>query len=363
MSWVVNSLGNARNPIRRNTGRCRVVNRNIRDENNKVLLIRGFNQGHGEVTNEGDPGEDIALGANTVRIIWRVWGPYETVGGTTLNGQQIGAPGGLIASYMAGIVLRVRQAKNAGLKVILAGDSNCGQNGAQGYPDDLTTYNFCTVAGTPGSNFMTASGAAQRAQFYATWRWLARRLYGLVDFYEPLVEPSFPGSSQAETSVLQDEIRTIILKEDPFAIFFIGGYPGYQVPYAEGAYQAKWAADSNTVLTFDMLDGAVSAPATFPGKVTTVCQARANTGCPIMCNQLGSTLQSDPDNAFLISAAAQLRDASGGSIGWTFWEKVSAGANSYGPYRDNGTVGRSLTNPARLAVMSTLFKDSKVAAS
>lgn len=317
-------------------GRCRVIGKNVYDENDNPFIFRGYVQGHGELTTTDDSQDDKNCGANTVRIVWRKWGPYSAGGGTTRDGQGTGSPGDLLVAYLKDIVDRVRAAKAAGLKVILAGDSNCGQNGSQQYPDDMTTWLFCMVNGNGGQNFFTPDGQAQRALFYLTWQVMARLLYGLVDFYEPLVEPSAPNSNQAAATQLQDEVRTIIMKEDPFAIFIMGGYPGYQVPAMAGAFYAKWAADQNTILTCDMLDGAVNDTVNFPSKVATCVAARNTYNCPVMVNQVGSNNNTDPGGVNLKSSCHQLTYAAGGSIGFTIWEKTSQGVNGYGPFWMNG---------------------------
>ncbi len=339
-------------------GRMYLSGKNIFTPDGATFIPQGFNQGHGELTIDSDPTEDISLGANTVRIIWRWWGAYN---GSTTDGRDPTGPGNINYAYLEGIVRRVRKAKQAGLKVQLAGDSNCGQNGNQ--DADQTLY--CTVGGLGGQNFFTANGLAYRQAWYTAWRWLVRRCYGLVDFYEPLVEPSAAEATITTVSILQDEVRSIILQEDPYAILVIGGYPSYLAQNSGNTMMTKWVADGNTMLTANLLNSALTG-ADYAGKVTAMVTARNKWGVPIMCDQFGSQLSSDADNSILISCAEQLRLAAGGSIGQTFWEKVSANTNSYGPYSDDGSLpnggSRVLSSPARLTVLSNIFKATQYAA-
>jgi hypothetical protein len=344
-------------------GRMSIVGKNIYDQNGTFFVPVGFNQGHGELTTAGDPAEDVSMGANTVRIIWRVWGPYDHDGhGTTRDGLQIGAPGNFIADYLEGIVTRIEQAKAAGLKVQLAGDSNCGQSGNQGMPGDTSTYTYCTISGVPGTNFFTPEGAAMRAAYYVCWRWLARRCFGMVDFYEPLVEPSAPTATQDSTWALQNELRQIILQEDPHALFVIGGYPAYFVSAINGAFHPSWAGDNRTILTCDMLNNVVIDRTGFPSKLASCTSARTTYNCPVMINQIGSNSSDDPDDTLLGGTLTDLMSASGGSIGYTIWEKVSVSTGSFGMYTQTVVGGTRTPKPNRKTVITDCFNQTKIAA-
>jgi hypothetical protein len=332
-----------------------INSKNIMNVDNTPFIIRGFNEGHGELTIPNDPYEDRSLGANTVRIIFREFGPYGTV---IKDGLEVDSPGNLKPAYLQDIVDRVTAAKRAGLKVILCGDSNCGQNGNQ----DTATATFCTINGLPGQNFWTRDGQPYFQYFLGTWDWLSRQLYGLVDFYEPIVEPSAPTATQVETWILQEKIRNVILKNDPAALFIIGAYPSYFANAMSSSFYAPWAAQGNTIWTCDMLDGTSMNTATVVTDIAILTTFRTTNNVPVMVQQVGTLISNDPNSTALSSVLTALNTASGGSIGFTIWEKVSQSATSYGPYAANGVGIDRTVDSTRLAICSARFNDAKIAA-
>jgi hypothetical protein len=335
-----------------------ISGKNVLNTDGTPFVFRGYNQGHGELTMDHDPIQDVQDGANTVRIIWRVWGDYGGENGIIVDGQDINGPGRLNFDYLEGIVDRVRKAKAAGLKVDLAGDSNCGQSGKQ----DADMILYCTIGSTPGCNFYMPDGQQQLGYFLEAWRWLARRLLGLVDFYEPLVEPSAEEGNVAATWAIQSKIRQIIMQEDPAALFIMGPWPAYQVPSIGDAYNPAWAADNNTILTANLLDSAVVNSETIATKVGQFVSARNTFNVPVMVNQIGSNSSSDPTDSYLNTALGLLDSAAGGSVGYTIWEKVSVNLGSYGTFIQDTIGGPRTEKPNRRAVISTHFNAAKIAA-
>jgi len=140
-------------------GRMKVSGVNVLDENGNPWVMRGFVYGEVDLWNAGDSAVDKALGANCARIMCRTWG-----GGSysepNVDGELSGAWANTLPSYIATIETQIIAAKAAGLKVNLAFDSNCGQNGNQS--PSMTTY--CTLGAFTGQNFYTPNGATKRAE-------------------------------------------------------------------------------------------------------------------------------------------------------------------------------------------------------
>ena len=92
----------------------------------------------------------------------------------------------------------------------------------------------------------------------------------------------------------------------------------------------------------------------YSAAVANMVSSRVSSGRPVVCQQAGTENASDPTGSILASNLELLRQASGGSIGWTFWEKVSSnnGSQAYGPWWDasDGT-GRHLASLSRLSAI------------
>lgn len=330
-------------------GRMSISGKEILDENGVPFVPRGFNQGHGELTIDSDPAEDVSMGANTVRIIWRVWGFYGNENGVIQDGQDLNGPGNFKRDYLESIVHRVKLAKAAGLKVDLCGDSNCGQ-GVVDSPE------YCTIDGSPNQNFWTEKGKVQRKAFLKAWKWMARRLHGLVDFYEPIVEPLAVEASKELCWKFQTEIRNTILGEDPAALFIMGAWPAYQMQQIAEAMNPAWASENNTIITANILSGLVANSATIGDKVQLAIDARELHNVPCMIQQIGSTTADDPDDSLLDHALTLLDEAAGGSIGYTIWEKTAIYANSYGMYTQADVGAPRYLKPLRQEMLERHFR-------
>jgi hypothetical protein len=352
--------------VARRKGKMDVSGHNILDEHGNPWVMRGFNYGHGEIWNPQDPYDDVAMGCNTVRIIPRRWGPYTL---PTTNGEQAGAWGDWSPAYIAYIIAQVVTAKAAGLKVNLAFDSNCGQNGWQGYPGDTSTYTYCSlspdgVSTSPGQNYFTALGIAQKVpQFLNGIKILIRTLRGMVDFVEPLVEPnpSNTGNTQLDVNNLTVQVMNTVLAEDPDIIFILGGFSYQHGKTQDPLSQSTNFPSSRIVLTCDLLDNIMTQPdATYAAAVTDLVNARTQKNRPVVCQQAGTSSGAnsgagdDWTGSILADRLERLRTATNGSIGWTFWERVSKNPGSYGPWWDPGDgSGRqwAANGQARLAVI------------
>ena len=324
-------------------GRMTCSGRNILDENGNPFIIRGFVNGYGELCdNATDPAEDLAMGANTVRIMCRAWGNYSL---PILDGQQIGAPCNLSPAYLTYLVAQVVAYKALGFKVLLAFDSNCGQGDGDG--------NYCAVGGLPGQNFWTINGSGELADYITMQRGVIRTLRGLVDMVEPIVEPNPPDGSQIGVSAVQNEMRSAILLEDEDMLFVMGAFPAYENVNLDNVYnKALWGYQSNTILTCDELNNALTG-GNFAADVANIVSVRHHQSIPVMIQQIGTESSSDPTDTLLDAGLGLCDNAANGSIGYTVWDKVDRYSTSYGIYSDPGS-GRVL-KPNRKAVIASHF--------
>lgn len=351
-------------------GRMSRVGHNILDENGDPWIGRGYVYGQRELWNLSDSAEDLIAGANCVRIMIRAWGgghDGNSYSGYTQDAESVGDFGDFSTTYLAATKLHFLSAKAAGLKTILALDSNCGQSGNQ----DVATQGYCSlydgVDWQPGQNYFTALGKAQKRAHHVN-RGLAilRVLHGLVDFVEFLVEPNpaITGGGQADTNELAVQCMNAWLPEDPNLIYILGGNTYQHGKIADAANQGTVFPTDQIVLTADLLNNSmITDDATWAAAVADFTSARSSTGYPVFCQQAGTQYSSDADGSLMASRLNDLRLASGGSIGWTMWEKVSKFPNSYGPWTDPGDgSGRVVASGGALrrAVVEAAFTASRI---
>jgi hypothetical protein len=349
--------------------RMRVSGHNILDGAGNPWVGRGYVYGQRELWNTGDSALDAAAGANFVRIMVRAWGGGHggsTYTGYTQDAENPGQFGDFDPTYLAGTKQHFLEAKAAGLRTILAFDSNCGQSGNQ----DAPTQGYCSLfdgaVWQPGQNYFTALGKAQKVGYHVNrGRIVLRVLHGLVDFVEPLVEPNplITGGSQADTNALVLQCMSSWLREDPNLIFILGGNTYQHGKSSDPITQGTTFPTSNIVLTCDFLDNSMSTDdVTWASNLADLTSARSSTGYPVLCQQAGTQYSSDNDGSLLARRLDSLRTASGGSISWTFWERVSKSIGSYGPWWDPtlDASGRGVANggAARRAAIEAAFQAS-----
>jgi hypothetical protein len=363
-------------PTLRSRGRMSVSGRNILDENGNPWIGRGYVYGQRELWQTGDSAADAAAGANFVRIMVRADGGWH--GGNTYDGYvqdaaaTDGSFGDMVPTYLADTKRHFLEAKAAGLKTILALDTNCGQNGNQGMPGDTTVYNFCSLfdgsVWQPGQNYFTALGKAQKVPGHVNrGKMLLRVLHGLVDFVEPLVEPNpvAIGLTQLDTNALVVQCMRSWLAEDPNLIFIVGGNAYQHSKILDPLTQNTTFPTNQIVLTADLLDNAMTTDdATWAAAIADFTGARSAANLPVLCQQAGTQFSSDADGSLLARRLDDFRTATGGSFSWTFWEKVSKNLGTYGPWCDQtlNASGRVVANggAARRAVIEAAFTASRI---
>lgn len=309
----------------------------IRDHLGNAFVPIGFNWGSNTYYSTADAAEDVSLGANCVRIIPRGWGDYSA---KSPDGESVADTGHWDPDYITDIIdPQVFGAKAAGLKVILARDSNCGINCHQ----DVAA---CTISGSPNQSYF--NNATKKTHFLEMWDFLAERYYGFIDFYEPAVEPiaDTTSVSTSELNDFQEEAMDRILVKDPGALFIIGG-KAYQNNQVGGIYRGSWATDypNKIILTCNFLGGALSSD--FSGKLANLTSARTAAGVPALTQQLGINTSDDTDDAFTTAGFDGCRAA---GIGVIYWEKVTTGIDSFGLWYLSGST--RVLKPLRHATVS-----------
>ena len=316
--------------------------------------MRGFVYGEVGLYHNGDATEDVSMGANCVRIMLRTWGGSATTGNSysfpNVDGEASGSPGNTDPTYLAGVGEQLISAKRAGLKTILALDSNCGQNGNQ----DSSMTTFCTIGFSPGQNYYTTGGAAKRAEHLERVRFVTAEWLGLIDFIEFVVEPNptTTGGGRTDINQMAHDCMVVAVGVDPLIIPILGG-TAYQHGHIQDPIGTIAYPTTNLVLTCDLLDNIMSGdPVAYAAAVQQMVDARTAQNLPVICQQAGTKMSSEvggagssTDSLKTASGLALLRDPAGDgsvdSIGWTFWEKVSKGANAYGPWYDSSSDGRN----------------------
>jgi hypothetical protein len=191
----------------------------------------------------------------------------------------------------------------------------------------------CTIGADTNQNYF--NNATKRAHFLAQWDFLAERYYGLIDFYEPAVEPinqvTLPAS---DVNDLQEEAMDRILIKDPQALFIIGG-KSYFNNVVGGIYRAAWATDypNKIILTCNFLGNALTTD--FAGKLENLTDARDADNVPVICQQLGIESSDDADDSL---TAAGFAGCLAENVGVIYWEKVTPVEASFGLWYMSGAT-------------------------
>lgn len=371
-------LGNAMGSQFLNAGRMSVSGTNILDENGHKWCMRGFGYGEFGLTLLTDPAEDASLGANCVRMIVRAWGGghlgQNSYSFPNVEGESVGAYGDWDPTYLANILAYAVAVKRAGLKLNVAFDSNCGQNGSQSnYSTGCSLFDGS--AWQPAQNFWTTLGAAQKLPGHLNRiRMVIRTLRGLVDFCELLAEPNPPGLTQLEVNNFYLQAMAVMLAEDPAVIPIVGGFlyshGNSKDPFTQGTV---WPCP--VIATCNFLDSVMSqqADSTYTTAVADLTSARSTKGVPVISQQVGTQYSSEvgavgssTDSLLLASGLAILRDPAGDgsipSIGWTMWEKVSKTLQGYGPWNDTSNTGnaRGILSQNRINTVSAAMRATPI---
>lgn len=311
-------------------GRLSVRGADILDPAGQPILLRGWNWGRWGTTQPQDAPDNVAQGANVVRIPLRWWGLYKgRVQG--IDSREDGAPAGLDPDNLRHLDEMVRWASSARLWIILFIDSDCGQNSTQ----DRQQQRYCDPSGRfpEGRNFWTDAEARQR--FIALWRFIAARYKDTpyLGMFEPLPEPNPPGVSPAQLTAFYDEVMRAIREVSPGVPFLVGGR-AYRAHAIREAYHPAWkdvVYTGNLFLYAGKGDGAL---ADLRERAAALTSLRQRHQVPVFVQQVGVRSREDPD---LSRVREVLRHLVQQRIGFTYWEyRGSASPGEYGVHYQRG---------------------------
>lgn len=321
---------------------------------NVEFVPRGCVNGHGELYRTGDAAFIAARGANTSRTGNRWWGTYgqgfQTDSEFDLN------PGNINEDYFSDIVAKpIEESYTANQRNLLFMDSNCGQG--------LQDGDVCKLDGINFADFFTDTQAARtkRQKFIDAGCYIVTQKKGKIDMMELLVEPQGATMTRSALWAFQQEFMDAIMAIDPAMLFVIGG-TAYQTNQMANAYNPDWVRSylhDHIILTGNMLSGLVVNPATRASRLQLFIDARNQWKCPVICQQVGSTIADDPDGSALDDMLTKFDTAAGGPIGYTYWEQLSIFPNSYGFWSLSNSadpLSSRVLNANRLALLQSHFE-------
>lgn len=311
-------------------------------------LPYGLSDGHFELSRAGDEAADAAMGATCLRTPVRLYGTYGT--GYLQDMQQEGQPGNLKPAYLTELVRRLTAARAAGLRNGIAMDSDKGQ-GAED---------------SGGNSFFggLTEGNRQKALFIGTAVYLAENHPDLIDWFEPIVEPS--SSVVASKEILwafQEEVMTGVLAVAPHMLFAIGPRD-YAAGNIANAINPAWLVPGSpfyrrVFMTCNSLDNLSMDPDQRVTRIASVASTRNTQGVPAWINQLATHNNTDPDNTNLDATMSLCDTATGGPIPYCYWERVSMAGTADGLLylSDTGDPNSArLSHAPRIAVVSSHFQ-------
>ncbi|HEX7688220.1 MAG TPA: cellulase family glycosylhydrolase, partial [Burkholderiaceae bacterium] len=331
----------------------------IRDPTGAAITLRGINEGTWGEMQPQDAGIIAANGANVVRMLIRWWGLY---GGSDVESRDDADPGHFLPDHVAALLQQVQRCIDAGLWVVVAIDSNCGQNGLQ----DAPTAAYCDPAGAfpAGHNFWT--DLTQRALFQDAWVYLAGLLKDMpnIAMYELLPEPlgHHDASWAPEVSAFYQQLMAAIESDagDTRTPFLVGARNGYDIRACDEAYIADphWA--DRVVYTGDLF---AHTDAGTPAQVLADLQSRFDAlvamrdarAVPVFVQQFGVRTGDDPDETILSGGLAMMDAAGVGYTGWQ-WRQNTTDPSQFAVVVADPVTGADVYKTAVLQAYSAGWK-------
>lgn len=287
--------------------RLTIEHDHLLDPDGHRVVLRGWNWGNWGTEQPQDAADNVAQGANAVRIPLRWWGGYPA----TMEARDDASEGHIVPARLAELDHTIADATSKGLWVVLFVDSNCGQASAT-----RDTAAACGTAsdGTP-NNFVNDSKS--RDTFFETWTFLAAR-YAEVPYiamYELLPEPNFgckDGGGCPDWTLAKkfySALVPLVHAADPRTPVLVGPNGGYEVKHLEESFMP---GTTGVVYTGDLLAHASSDPAS----VGLLTAFRAAHDVPVFVQQVGVPKSTAGATDIVNRVLGQLHDA---DIGWTWW--------------------------------------------
>lgn len=287
----------------------------IVDPNGQPIVLRGWNWGHWNEILPQDAAENVAQGANCVRIPLRWWGKYRTA---QIDSRDDGAAAtaGIHPGNLQRLDGAMRNASNAKLWIVLFIDSDCGQNGTQ--PDGRQYCDPTGQYGAKGHNFWT--DPAMRRKYVEVWRFVAKRYKDTpyLAMFEPLPETNPPGVPPAQIKAFYAELMSAIREVAPGVPLLIGGRH-YKTDAIDEVYDPAWkdVVYTGNLFLHAKARGADDASlANYRQRLKDLVDFRAKHQVPVFVQQVGVRSRDDPDRRGVKEMLQQLVAA---RIGFTWW--------------------------------------------
>jgi aryl-phospho-beta-D-glucosidase BglC (GH1 family) len=305
-------------------GRLKVAGTQILDPSGAPIVLRGYNWGQWGTAQPQDAADNVAQGANSVRLPLRWWGHWKP----GVDSRDDASPGHIDPAHLAYLDQTVQWATSHHLWTVIFVDSNYGQ-GANGGTD----------------NFWT--DAAAKARFVEVWQFLVARYRDTpyLAAYEILPEPMAVGVSDAEVKAFYDSIIPSIRALDARTPIVIGPNLDYNLNHLAAAYTT---IDDNLIYTGDYF--------IFANQLAHIPDIKgflATFHAPVWINQVG--IQTGD-----ASADTKAQDVLGAlnaiNVGWSWWtyRELTTSPDQHGIYYADGSGGWIL-KPAWLALVGSFL--------
>lgn len=324
------------------------------DPSGKAIVLRGMNEGTWGAMQQQDASVIASQGANVVRVLIRWWGLY---GGTDVESRDDLGRGHFKADHVTEFLQNIQWCIDAGLWVIPAIDSNCGQNGLQ----NAGMVAYCDAGGAypDGHNFWT--DASQRQLFKEAWVYLAGLLKGYpnIAFYELLPEPlqNRDASYRAQVSAFYQEVMTAIEDSagDTRTPFLVGARDAYNIQLCDEAYIANPRWTNRVVYTGNLFirTGGTQTQniADLHTRIDALATMKASRNVPVFIQQFGVRSGDDPGQFYLAAGLSYLHAAGIGYAGWQ-WRQNTTNPNEYAIVVQDAVTGADVVKTDVLAVYS-----------
>ncbi len=310
-------------------GRLSVSGTHILDPSRHPIILRGYNWGEWGTVQPQDAADNVAQGANSVRIPLRWWGDWKP----GVDSRNPSAPGHIDPAHLKILDQTIAEATSKHLWVVLFVDSNFGQ-GAQGSTD----------------NFWT--DPAMKKQFIEVWQFLVRRYLNnpYIGAWEILPEPRPNGVSDAGVRAFYDSIIPYIRAIDARTPIVVGPNLAYNLHHLTGAHTT---VDRNIIYTGDyfIFDNPLD-------RISDILDFEKQFNAPVWINQVG--IPSDKTDS-QSKARSVLSTFNADGIGWAWWTyRVDATTpNTHGIwYRNPKDPTKWVLKPDWYALVGKYLKQS-----
>jgi hypothetical protein len=320
------------------------------------IVLRGMNEGTWGEMQQKDAADIASQGGKVVRVLIRWWGLY---GSADVESRADAAPGHFDPAHLQRFLSEIQWCINAGLWVVAAIDSNCGQNGLQ----DANMAAYCDPGGAypGGHNFWT--DLAMRQKFKEAWLYLAGILkdYNNIAFYELLPEPlGGAGADQAaQVSAFYQELMATVDGVDKRTPFLIGARDSYNINLCDEAYISDPRWTNRVVYTGNLFlrTGKTQAEnlANLESRLGALVAMRNNRDVPVFIQQFGVRTGDDPGNFYLDAGLSRMNAAGVGYTGWQ-WRQNTTNMDEYAIVVEDPVTGQDRVKQDVLAVYSKYWR-------